>query len=221
MTWVITLAAGIVFFDEVSGFMLESDAPIELTLWSAFLLGTALDRVAKRLLTMKKIKAPVNILLSILLLLLFSGCSQQKRLVRLLEKNPQPTIVEYIPGEIVVKDSIIHDTIPGEIVIDSIPFTIEVPGEVPDTSITVESDGIMATASVINGSLMVHLDIPDRFLETHLTLSNSTDSIIIRPPPLIKEVKVKPKSFSFWVAAAIVEFLLLIAFIFLLIKLKR
>lgn len=39
------IAAGIVFWPNISSFMLESDTQVDLTLWSAFGLGLALDRL--------------------------------------------------------------------------------------------------------------------------------------------------------------------------------
>lgn len=158
---------------------------------------------------------------AIIIALLASGCSVQKRLARLLEKHPQPTVIEYLPGE--VRDSTIYDTIPGEIVIDSIPVPFAVPADVPDTSISAETTHARATASLIDGKLYLELIQEEITSEATITdIPSTPDTIVIRPPPVIVEVPVKPKIFPFILSAAIIEFLLLIILFLILIKsLKR
>lgn len=51
---VISLAAGIVFWPQISGFLLSSETPIELTLWSAFIVGMGADQLGKKLSSFKK-----------------------------------------------------------------------------------------------------------------------------------------------------------------------
>lgn len=157
----------------------------------------------------------------IFIALIASGCSQQKRLVRLLEKYPQPTEIEYIPGDTVFSPDSIPVFIPGDTVIDSRILNVEV--DIPDTSITLKMGAATFTASIRDNTLYAEASQPDT---TYIVPSDSAiqvrvDSVIIRPPPLIKEVKVKSKALPYWIGVAIVEFLLLIVFIFLLIKLKR
>lgn len=50
----ISLAAGIVFWPQISSFMLSSETPIELTLWSAFIVGMGADQLGKKLSSFKK-----------------------------------------------------------------------------------------------------------------------------------------------------------------------
>ncbi len=55
--WVIsllTLVVGIIFNKEILGFGLDSATPIELTLWSAFLVGMGTDQLGKKLSSFKK-----------------------------------------------------------------------------------------------------------------------------------------------------------------------
>ncbi len=155
---------------------------------------------------------------AIIILLIASGCSVEKRLARLLEKHPQDPVIEYLPGE--VRDSTIYDTIPGEIVIDSFPFPVEIAAIIPDTSISKRTTHAMATASIKDGNLILELIQDEINIETTIPIS-TPDTIIIRPQPIVVEVPVKPKIFPFIVSAAIIEFLLLIILFFLLIKLKK
>lgn len=48
------LAVGIIFNKEILGAGLESASPIELTLWSSFLMGMGLDQLGKKLMGLKK-----------------------------------------------------------------------------------------------------------------------------------------------------------------------
>lgn len=44
----LTVAAGVIFFEKLAGFMLDSDAPIKLTQWGALtIVGLGSDRLAK------------------------------------------------------------------------------------------------------------------------------------------------------------------------------
>lgn len=54
MTTLLLLAVGIVFHKEILGVMLDSSAPIDLTLWSALLAGMGTDQLGKKLSGLKK-----------------------------------------------------------------------------------------------------------------------------------------------------------------------
>jgi len=54
MTSLLLLAVGIVFNKEILAAGLESAAPIELKVWSAFLVGMGLDQLGKQLSGLKK-----------------------------------------------------------------------------------------------------------------------------------------------------------------------
>ena len=50
----LSLAAGIIFNKEILGFLLDSEAVIELNLWSAFGVGMTSDRLGKKLTGLKR-----------------------------------------------------------------------------------------------------------------------------------------------------------------------
>ena len=54
VTAVISLAAAIVFNKEVLGFLLASEAVIELTVYSSFVLGMGADQLGKKFTSIKK-----------------------------------------------------------------------------------------------------------------------------------------------------------------------
>lgn len=54
MTTLLLLAVGIIFNKEIFGAMLNSETPIELTLWSSLLAGMGTDQLGKRLSGLKK-----------------------------------------------------------------------------------------------------------------------------------------------------------------------
>lgn len=54
MTTILLLAIGIVFNKEILGAALNSEAPIELTVWSAILIGMSTDQLGKKLSGLKK-----------------------------------------------------------------------------------------------------------------------------------------------------------------------
>ncbi len=157
---------------------------------------------------------------AIIILLIASGCSVEKRLARLLEKHPQPPVIEYIPGDTIFLPDSIPVFIPGDTVIDS--ALIDVPVDIPDTSITIETPSATFTASIKDNTLYAEVNQPDStyIVPVDSVIQIHTDTIretII----VIKEVTVKPKIFPFILSAAIIEFLLLIILFFLLIKLKK
>jgi len=53
-TSILLLAVGILFNKEILGFGLESQSPIELTVWSSILVGMGLDQLGKKLSGFKK-----------------------------------------------------------------------------------------------------------------------------------------------------------------------
>jgi len=48
------LAVGIIFPEQIWGFVFHSDAPIQLNLWSAFMTGMGTDRIGKGFAGLKK-----------------------------------------------------------------------------------------------------------------------------------------------------------------------
>lgn len=54
MTTILLLAVGIVFNKEILGAALNSEAPIELTLWASLLVGMSTDQLGKKLAGLKK-----------------------------------------------------------------------------------------------------------------------------------------------------------------------
>lgn len=51
---VLSVVITVIFNQEILGFVLNSDAPIQLNLWSAFLSGMGWDRVSKSITQIKK-----------------------------------------------------------------------------------------------------------------------------------------------------------------------
>jgi len=51
---ILLIAVSIVFWPQISQFMLDSETPINLTLWSSFGVGMALDRISAGLLGLRK-----------------------------------------------------------------------------------------------------------------------------------------------------------------------
>lgn len=51
---IILIVASIVFWPQISRFLLDSETPINLTLWSSFGIGMGLDKISSGLLALRK-----------------------------------------------------------------------------------------------------------------------------------------------------------------------
>ena len=167
----------------------------------------------------------------IILILLLSGCSAQKRIARghkLIEKYPV-----ILDSYITVKDSVsykdttiyrdttIYDTLPGEYIIKSVQIPC------PDIKIDpIESiiRGVKVRSWIDNGRLYQEVDIPDMVyrwrLDSAIVEKNRYEkrlvSEIMRPPPDI----VIPKLFHFYRSGFFILAVLFIITIFMLILRK-
>jgi len=54
ITALISLALVIVFPDKILGFLFESETPIQLTIWSMFIIGMGADQLGKKISSLKR-----------------------------------------------------------------------------------------------------------------------------------------------------------------------
>jgi hypothetical protein len=186
----IALAIAIVEWDKVSGLIFDSETAIDLTLWSAFLLGTLADRLMDMLLgsskgAFKKV--------TIVLLIILAGCVTQRRCI---EKFPQDTVYH---NSIVYRDTTVQVFIPGDTIRE----------RVKDTIVSVDTKYAHAEAGLTDSEIWLNL------IQKTITIPVKFDSVIVTridtisiPVPVIKEVHTKTNwqiflGIGFWVILAL------------------
>lgn len=148
--------------------------------------------------------------LLISLILIITSCSPQKKLARLLERNP-----ELKEKQIVLARGTVKTTFPGVVGDTVIKIYDSVPGDCPelkeDTAV-VQEENLTARSWISGDSLYLEAECDTVYQEVPFEVPIEVEKIVYRKPR---------DGLSWWRAIAIIEFLLIIVIIYIVLRARK